>query len=298
MTGHLDADTLAGYREGLPGRRRSSRIRAHLAGCSQCSAMDRDLAEVTTLLAAAPAPRMPDELARRLQGVLAAESAARASQAATPASQAATPALQAPGASPDGARHPRTRTPRQRRVLALRVASATAVVAALAAGGFILAHSSGPANSGNVAGSPAISSRGSGLTPLMQPNESAGAAISGPGATVPVLHSGRNYLPASLAAQASAVLSGYSGRTSPGPLISPGAGSLNQSSGALQACVRRVTGGARPTLVDEARYQGQPAIVIVQAPADGRAGQVWVTGAACSATHPDLLAHTRLTAAS
>src|SRR5215469_15815580 len=78
MIGHPDADTLAACREGLLGSRRSARIRAHLARCSRCASLDHELAAVTTLLASAPAPRIPDELAARLDTVLAAESAARA----------------------------------------------------------------------------------------------------------------------------------------------------------------------------------------------------------------------------
>ena len=78
MIGHPDADTLAACREGLLGRRRSARIRAHLARCSRCASLDRELAAVTTQLASVPAPRIPDELAARLDTVLAAESAARA----------------------------------------------------------------------------------------------------------------------------------------------------------------------------------------------------------------------------
>ena len=297
MTGHLDADTLAEYREGLLGRRRSARIRAHLSGCSHCSAADRDLAEVTTLLAAAPAPRMPDELASRLQGVLAAAAAARAT---APSQAQEQPDQRAAG--PDGRRRARpTRAPHRRRVLALRVASATAVVAVLAIVGIDLAHNSGGGSNGSSgAGASALtpghSPAGRVSGPDMVPNNtSGGSSISLAGGTVPVLHSGRDYQPASLATQARAELGSYAARASaqPGSI----AGGTNQSVSTVQGCVRRTTGGVQPTLVDQARYQGQPATVIVQAPAATRAGQVWVTGAGCSATHPDLLAHASLAAA-
>ena len=297
MTGHLDADTLAEYREGLLGRRRSARIRAHLSGCSHCSAADHDLAEVTTLLAAAPAPRMPDELASRLQGVLAAEAAARA---AAPSQAQEQPDQRA--ADPDGGRRRArpTRTPHRRRVLALRVASATAVVAVLAIVGIDLAHNSGGGSNGSGAGASALTPGHGSATrvsgPDMAPNnKSGGSSISLAGGTVPVLHSGRDYQPAGLAAQARAELGSYAARASaqPGSI----AGGTNQSVSTVQGCVRRTTGGVQPTLVDQARYQGQPATVIVQAPAATRAGQVWVTGAGCSASHPDLLAHASLAAA-
>jgi hypothetical protein len=306
MTGHLDADTLAEYREDLLGRRRSARIRAHLAGCSRCAAVDRELAEVSTLLAAAPAPSMPDALASRLQGVLAAEAAARAAQNPAPAENlAAQPGRHT--ATPSGRRRAghTTRTPRQRRVLVLRVASATAVVAALAAGGFGLAHLSGGSSAtGSSAAGPAGVPLQSGAgnrhaSGNMGPDiSSGGSSISVAGGTVPVLHSGRDYLPANLTAQAEAELGRPPGTnehatSSPGTIIAGG----SQTAAALAGCVRRVTGGVVPTLVDQARYQGRPATVIVQAPAAGRAGQVWVTGPGCSSAHPDLLTHAQLAAA-
>lgn len=303
MTGHLDADTLAEYREDLLGRRQSARIRAHLAGCSRCAAVDHELAEVSTLLAAAPAPPMPDALASRLQGVLAAEAASRVAQNPAPAENpAAQPASHT--ATPPGRRRAghTTRTPRRRRVLALRVASATAVVAALAAGGFGLAHLSGgsPATGSSAAGPPRVPLQPGASNRRASANvgpdiSSGGSSISVAGGTVPVLHSGRDYQPANLTTQAEAELghsseSTHQAASSPGTIIAGG----SQTAAALAGCVRRVTGGVAPTLVDQARYQGQPATVIVQAPAAGRAGQVWVTGPGCSSAHPDLLAHAQL----
>src|SRR5437764_3314482 len=123
MTGHPDADALAACREGLLGRRRSARIRAHLARCSRCAALDGGLAEVTALLASVPAPRMPDGLAARLDAVLAAESAARArAEAPAPATEAPAAAAAASGPARPG------RRPRAWRVTALRAASVTAVL--------------------------------------------------------------------------------------------------------------------------------------------------------------------------
>jgi hypothetical protein len=84
---------------------------------------------------------------------------------------------------------------------------------------------------------------------------------------------------------------------SSGPASSSPASSSPASSSALRGCVALVTGGALPRLVDEARYQGQPATVIVQAPSGGHTGQIWVVGPACSASQRDLIAHTPLTAA-
>ena len=77
MTRHADAEALACYRHEDLSRRRASRIRAHLAGCARCRALDEDLAGVTALLADAQPPPMPEHLAARIQTALAAEAARR-----------------------------------------------------------------------------------------------------------------------------------------------------------------------------------------------------------------------------
>jgi hypothetical protein len=55
-------------------------------------------------------------------------------------------------------------------------------------------------------------------------------------------------------------------------------------SGTLVGCVLHLTGNVRPTLVDRATYQGQPAYVIAVP------RHVWVVGPGCTATNPDLIA--------
>src|SRR6266581_9506263 len=81
MTRHIGAEALASYREGDLGSRKSARIRAHLAGCPRCTAIDHDLAGVTALLASAPAPAMPDQVTTRIQAALTAEAARMAGAA-------------------------------------------------------------------------------------------------------------------------------------------------------------------------------------------------------------------------
>jgi hypothetical protein len=99
-----------------------------------------------------------------------------------------------------------------------------------------------------------------------------------------VISSGTHYLPGRLAAQAEAVLAQHPGGRAPASIAGPGV--------TIAGCVRQVTGGASPALVDEARYNGQQATVIMQAPAGGQPGQVWVAGPGCH-----LLAHVLLPAA-
>ena len=63
------------------------------------------------------------------------------------------------------------------------------------------------------------------------------------------------------------------------------------ASGSLKGCVQRVTQGTRPgtlALVERARFQGQPAIVIVAV--SGHHDAAWVTASGCSASSDHVLA--------
>jgi hypothetical protein len=318
MTGHLDADALAEYREGLTGRYRSARIRAHVARCPRCASLDDGLTEVTTLLAGAPGPKIPDELAARLDGVLAAESAARA-RAETPAaaSQAPAAASEAPVAAGDpagaapapgpGPRHERrpaksrsaARPSRPRRVTALRAASVTAALLVLAGGGYgvsrlvhtggggVTASSAGTAQSSPRGGAGAHARPAGGTQPTVGTPVQPGIKL--PTGGVPVVRSGTDYQPGRLAVQAKQILARYHAGSARG---TPAFGARLGS--AMTRCVKLVTGGAPPSLVDAARYRGQPATVIIQAPAIGRPGQIWVVGSGCSATGRDLIARAQL----
>ena len=244
MLGHPDADALAACREGLLGKRRLARIRAHLARCPRCASLDQELTAVSTLLASAPVPRIPDELAARLDIVLAAESAARArgeSRAAAdgipaaadgiPAVKADAPAAASKGTGSAGRRpgqadkagprrgRPRSRRPvRPWRVTALRAASVTAALLVIAGGGYGVSRLLQPGGAGTTSTSsgPAASSR-----PAASSERGGGAAAGSGGSranvgpraglvmpdrSVPVVHSGTDYQPAQLVAQAEAVL--------------------------------------------------------------------------------------------
>jgi hypothetical protein len=292
VTGHPDADVLAELREGLLGRRRSGRIRAHLAECPDCAAVSRGLAEVTALLAGAPAPRMPDELVTRLDSVLAAETAARAARDGS-ATQTGS-ATRDGGGARDGGRDRGGRSRRPRRVPSLRVATAAAAVLAVAGGGYgitRLVHSSPAAGSGasaadrplrSAAGPKEPAAAGSGVAPSPQ--------LAGP---LSVVSSGTDYQPGQLTAQVGAVLHRYPAN----PPLGTSNGARAQGS-RLAGCVKLIAGGAQPRLVDVARYRGQPAsIIVLPAPQPQDAlDQVWVVGSGCSATSRDVIAHTQLAA--
>src|ERR1700759_2361893 len=104
MTGHVSAQSLARYAEGLLRRGQAGRIRAHLAGCPQCAAEQARLTEISTMLRDVPAAPLPPVVAARLDAALIAESARRAAQpAGAPQGNGAAQAAGAPGpAGPPG----------------------------------------------------------------------------------------------------------------------------------------------------------------------------------------------------
>jgi hypothetical protein len=103
-----------------------------------------------------------------------------------------------------------------------------------------------------------------------------------PSVGVPVVHSGTNYQPGQLVAQAEAVLARQSGRSG-----AQSATSLPSTT--LTGCVRLFAGGARATLADEASYGGQPATIIIRAPSGRQPGHVWVIAPRCSAAGRQLV---------
>ena len=320
MTRHVDAETLARYRQDDLRRRRASRIRAHLAGCGRCRALDEDLAGVTALLADVQPPPMPEHLAARIQTALAAEAARRvtlptgdtgtatAGARTGSAGTAAREATAAPGGR--AARHERPRPgrrqpwlPRLSSPVALRTMAAAAVVVVLAGGGYEIArHVGGSSASRTSASAPAA------RQPISGPNQSASAASGGAlpqrrylragHQYVPLVASGTNYAPATLTGQVRYTLAQYGplARSGPSGANSPLASSppepfLDIPVSTLTGCITRIAAGQQALLVDVARYQGRPAIVIVTRASAGGPEQVWVVGRGCSRASRDLLTH-------
>lgn len=267
---HPDSEVLAEYRAGLITGRRGVRIAAHLASCDRCAALSGQLAEISVLLAAAPAPTMPDSVARRLDTVLAAEAAKRHDSERAGA-----------GAPRHRARRPRRARSDRFRFVAVRVLAPVAAVVALVAVGYSLTHLSGPTTS-----SAASSAAGSASAPVpsahaapansQNENRAAAPAFASPGA-YNVHISPTLYQRSTLRKQVEAEL-----RAPKGPAEPP--------STQIQGCVSRVTRDSSlgiPRLVEKARFQGQPAIVIVAF--RGGSGTVWVTAPGCSATGDTVL---------
>jgi hypothetical protein len=261
---HPDPQVLAEYREGLISGRRGTRITAHLAACDHCAVLSDQLAEISVLLASAPVPTMPDSVARRLDAALAAE-AAKGHDA------------ERAGAEASGDR-PAHRRPGRRggwRLVTVRVLAPAAAVVALAAAGFGLSRIGGPANSSaasSAAGSaPAASAAARAAAPAYAAQSRAALGLS---PAFKVYDSPTSYQRSALRDQIEHELGAPAG-----PAGTPSA--------QIEGCVNRVTGGSRPILVENARFQGQPAIIIVASRQGG--DTVWVTAPGCSAASDTVL---------
>jgi hypothetical protein len=290
---HVDADVLAELSAGLIGGRRATRIHAHLAGCERCAGVMARLSAVSVLLAAVPSPAMPESVTARLSSALAEEAAARSGPAAVPARPTGRRAF---NHDPERGRGVRSRTAGRglRGPVAARAFAAAAAACVLAAGGYtvtqLTTHGPVPPPRPRAGG-------GAQLTPGYGPNQATGpksglitppprTTTAPPGTVLPsftVIRSGTDFRAAQLAAQIESALA-ETGR----------AGTEHVSSTTEEDCVYRVTGGTRPTLVDEARYDGQPATVIALAPSAAQLGQAWVVGPRCSAETNDTLMHVQL----
>jgi hypothetical protein len=324
VRGHLDAQQLAAFREGLLPARKAAKIAAHLSSCPRCAEVDAQLAAVTTILARTPAPPMPASLAARLDAALAAEiarspmtaspsdaaaaspaGAAPAAGAASPPSAASRPGASTPpgAASPVGAGHRAgtasgrdaagrgARPSRSPWRLTPRLAAAAAAVVLVAGGGYAIARVALAGNSSeqtSSSGSPASGNAENGSAAAKAPEAAPGAAVRG---GLPLVHSGTSYQAGQLPAQVGAVLRRYpapEGSASRSRVASPV--SPQSAFPQLNACVSHLAGGQRPRLVDIARYGTRPAAVIVVPVPGTPTLQVWVVGPGCTGQGGDVIA--------
>jgi anti-sigma factor RsiW len=274
MRGHVDAESLALYAEGLLSRRRAARVRAHLPGCAECTRTAAALGEVTTRLSQVPAPPLPATVSARLDAALSAESARRA------ASPAPAPASPVPAGSPE------PRPPRRNPLwspVALRVLAAAGVTLVVAGGiGYAVSQSgSSSSPSGSSAAPPVTSHRHSPAraVPFLSPGQSVNQpGISGGSASTRYVQTGTDFRPATLATQAKRVMAVYGVSGMSGPDVRQPA----SVSSSVKSCAARVAGQQHAALVDLARYEQHPAIVVVLASAAGTPERVIVVTPSCS----------------
>jgi hypothetical protein len=278
VKGHPESDVLAGFQAGLVTGRRRASIASHLATCDHCAGLSDQLGEIPALLATAPVPVMPHDVARRLDLVLAAEAEKRVSSERTVDDS---PAHRATGPGP--------RRHWDFRLVTQRILMPAAAVAVLAAGGFGLSRvmGSGPSSSvaSGSAAAPAPSAQTANGTAAAR-SEATSRSGAVPAIEAPlnfqVVNSRTNYLRATLRQQLETELQRHA---------QPAASPQVLVSGSLKGCVLRVTQGTRPgtlALVERAHFQGQPAIVIVAV--SGHHDAAWVTTSGCSASSDHVLA--------
>lgn len=278
---HVDAHALAEFRAGLVTGRRGARIAAHLAGCDRCAALDRELAGVSSLLASVPVPALPDRVARRLEGALAAEVARRND----PERAGREPSPES-GAPVRRAAHRRFRLP-SLRVLA-PIAAAAAVVLAVGGYGLSLIAQGPPhqttASSAGSAAKPVAGGVNRAAEPLTSAPPHSGASARSQlmtPANFTVVASGADFTKATLEKILAAELR-----------VPQAAGTEQAPSTQLRACVQLVAGGTDLIRVVSARYEGRPATVIVARTGHGE--KAWVAGPHCSGTDSDMLYQTSL----
>ena len=310
MREHADAETLAAFREELLPRRKAARVSAHLAACSRCAELDAQLTEVSALLTTSATPPMPDALTARIEAAIAAEAAARAATAADGIVAAAdgavsggngTVAAGAAGAGPGprdrAARPSRPAAGRGRSWLALRVAAVAAAFVVVAGGGYgaarLLSGNPESATSSGSGSAAAPAFRQSSKAPPMPTGAlkvPGGEAAAGSSSSQTlVVSSGTNYRPGQLEAQVSAVLAQHGAAASPGPSAANARASRLLPA---PACARHVTGSKHLLLVDQAKYQGRPATVIVTPGATPGTVRALVVAGACTAANGRVLATT------
>ncbi|MFY9667473.1 MAG: hypothetical protein WAK44_05950, partial [Trebonia sp.] len=256
-----------------------------------CASVNDQLAAVTTVLASAPEPAMPDAVESRIIAALATEAALvtetpHDTEAAHGTAAKRDTALRPVGGDGGGSRRRPgggRSGPGNRWLRPAVLASAAAACLVLLGGVYGIAHlSSGSSSSSaasSAAGTAAAGSESSPLAGAQAPGTHTRLepADSGQAAAFTVTASGTNYQSATLAQQVRAQLA------RPAKTAVPPAAEAAPSA-QLSACVLHLTGQMRPSLVDRATYQGKPAYVIAVT------NWAWVVGTGCTASNPELIA--------
>jgi hypothetical protein len=267
---HYDYDTLADLAEGLLEDDQAASVNAHLESCADCRDRSADLADVSRILAEAPVPSMPAELASRIDSAIAAESLSTATVVSLEERR--------------GRRH-------------WRILSAAAAAVIVLGGGGMVGKLALDGDESQISATKAPADpqdRGSGSAGEPAPSRSLNAAPESGGQKprFSVTRSGTDYRAATLDEQVNGALDRSAKLR--------GSGSTAADSGAppdarLAGCVGKVTDGRAPALVDTATFDGGPATVIAAKATGTDRWDVWVVGPQCSAQDPQVRKHTAIT---
>lgn len=298
MSRHASAEELASLDlDGLRPRK-AAKVRAHVGSCVQCTQLNSEMSAVPAMLADVSYPPMSANMSARIDTALAAESAQRVATA--PASEAHRRDL------PERSRRPRGswQLPGMS-VLGTRLVAAAGALVIVGFGGYEIASHAG----NTVAGTSAASSGSAAAPPVSQMSLGPSVHYGEPTSTrsVNTVSSDTNFTAANLGAQASAAAlaakeRGYVGAraaTAPAPTANAktangGAASSSTSDSQLASCLDGIAGSQTVVLVEQAKYEGQPATIIMTAQTATRSAEVWAVSPSCSASHPDVLNHVSL----
>jgi hypothetical protein len=304
MRRHISVENLASLDLGALGPRKARRFRAHLATCIVCTRVSKQLTSVSAVLASTSYPPMPESFTIRIQATIATESSQRVASA--PATEAGRRDLPERGGR---ARHQRT----GRRVpgmsgLGMRLAAAAGALVILGVGGYEIASHTG----GGTAAGTSASSNGSAAAPgtgqvSLGPEVRYGQSAASK--SVRTVTSDTNFTAANLGSLALASVReaqqhGAAGSVpasrAPAPSTQANTGAsgatgyATPSSSQLASCLDGIAGSKRVLLVEEAKFEGKPATIIVTAQTSTQQAEVWAVGPSCTASNPDVLDHLRL----
>jgi len=198
-------------------------------------------------------------------------------------------------------------------VAATRALATAGAIALIGGGGYeIASHAGGPTES-------TVSSSAGGsnaAVPGAEAAQAVGAPVNyGHGASarsIPTVTSTMNFQPSTLRTQATAALQAARLlNVHSGPPVhydqifaNPSAGNSTTGlratgttglTGAkLAGCLSRFASGHAVQLVENARFNGKPATIIITTAPSGQAAEVWVVGESCSASHGDVLDHLKI----
>jgi len=309
---HASLDELARLAADDLKPRQAARLRHHLATCAECTGLNAQLSQVPAVLSAVDFGPMPENLSARIETALAIEARQRlASEPATEAGRRDLPTARS--ARRRSLDRPGWRLPGLS-VAATRALATAGAIALIGGGGYeIASHSGAPTT--NTASASANASRNAAV-PGAESSQAIGAPINyGHGKdarSIQTVTSAIDFEPATLAAQAVAALEAarLEGMHTGAPVINQfgNAPTAATSSGGLRAtakqhgltglqlagCVGRFAPGHAVQLVEDARFKGKLATIIITTAPSGRAAEVWVVGTSCSATNSDVLAHLKV----
>jgi hypothetical protein len=294
--GHLDAEALADLQEGLLDATAAGTATAHVASCAQCKADQLALERVRGFLAAAPDPGpMPDLVAARIEHALREGTLDPADTEAPPA-----PLTTASAATVTPVHPTRPRSPWSSRILqAAAVLVLLLAGAGIAVSAFLNRQDAGSDSS--AAGGGAVASDSTDRSAAESQAQSLGTSYHA---------TGHDYTAQSVAIAAPGLIgtgtrykadagSEADNRTAPRAALAGAPAGLQRlgPGKALTACATSLAAGgpSTPLAVDLARFEGQPAAVIVlPTEGDPASMDVWVVGPGCKGQDEKVLHFARV----